>query len=192
MDEGFRFDPAVPADVRDFFQTQLARQHHPLESKRRKLFRPFQIVDGELCAGVQSELRKVFLRQPNDAHILNDHTVRVEVADRRQRFERGIEFTLLDERIEGDVNTTAEVMRVADQLVERLGGEIARLSAGGKARQSGVNGVRAIRQRGPRRIRRSGGRQKFWKFFVQAARTLSCFGRFFKFLGRRPEYDKVK
>jgi len=180
MDEGFGFDSAVPADMRDLFQAEFARQHDALDAEHRELFRPFQIVDSELRAGVQTELRKIFLSKPDNAHILHDNTVSIQIADECQRFECGRKFALLNERIEGDVNAAAEVMRAADQFIERFGRKISGLGAGGKARQAGVNGVRAVRQRGPRRFGRSGRSQEFWKFFIQAARTLSCRHLFFK------------
>ena len=143
--------------MRDLFQAELTRQHHPFEAKQCELLRPFQIMDSELRAGMQAELRKVFLHQPDNAHVLHDHAVGAQVADERQRFERLVEFVLLNKRVEGDVNAAAKVVRVADQFIKRFGGKVTGLGAGRKARQSGVDGVRAVRQPGPRRFRRSGG-----------------------------------
>ena len=116
---------------------------------------------------MQAQLRKILSYQPDNAHVLDNDAVGIEVTNEGECFERFTEFTLLDKRVERDVNAAAETVRIADELVERFNRKIAGFGAGGKARESGIDGFGAIRQRGPCGFGRSGGGQEFWKLFAQ-------------------------
>jgi hypothetical protein len=114
-------------------------------------------MNSQLGAGMQVQLWEIFSDQMGHAHILNNHAVGVEITDQRQTFERIVQVALLDERIEGDENAAAEVVGIADHLIECFFGKVAGFRPGGKAGESGIDRVGSVGQCGPGGFRRSGG-----------------------------------
>ncbi len=146
VDEHLQLDGAVPgaaADLRDFAQRKLARQHHAGNAERRERADAGGRGDGHLGGGVQPKGRRAPAQQAHQTHVLNDqriHRKRARVLDEGKRLRQLI---LQNQRVHGEIHLHAARVTEFSCLPQRIIIEIFGGRAGGKGACAQIDRVGA-------------------------------------------------
>ena len=149
MDEHLDLYAATLRDGLYFLQRELAREDDADKPQLLHGENTFQVVGDELRGCVEREGRKILPREPSNAEILHDDTVRAKLVEDRQLLDGGRKLVVVHERVEGDVHLLAAgCARVCDQLSQLVRGEVDGFGARREGVEPKVYGIRARREGG--------------------------------------------
>ena len=107
MDEHFRLDAAGRRHVADFLERQLAGQDDASEAEPCQRLRPGPVVNGQLRAGVQFQLREVRAEDVVNAEVLENDGIDADVREGGEGFDEFGQFILTNESVDGDEDAAA-------------------------------------------------------------------------------------
>ncbi len=113
VDEHLRLDAAGRRDVADFLERQLAGQHDAGEAEPGQRLRPRPVVDRQLRAGVQFQLREVRAEDVIDAEVLEDDRIDADVGEGGEGFDQFGQLILANQRVDGDEDAAARRQAVS-------------------------------------------------------------------------------
>ena len=88
------------------------------------------------------------MRDSRHAHVLNQYSVHIHIAQQLQHITEIIRFALLDQRIDRHINFPPALMRILDCFAQAIRIEISRITACTEGSISQINSVCAARNRG--------------------------------------------
>ena len=152
---------AVWVERGDLVEGQLAGEDGALEAKLGQQGELGARVGVELRARVQREVGVAHAHLGREAKVGHDERVEAGLVRSGQRRERRLDLVVLEQRVEGEVDTGAEEMRAVDGLEQRSGGEVGREGARAPTLETQVDRVGAGRERGLQGRTVAGRREKF-------------------------------
>ena len=163
MQEGFDFRRRLFGDGADFVEGEFAGERDALEAEARGGADAFEVVQRHLRGSVQAQRGEVLPREAGHAEILHDDRVRAGFGAEREGADQIRQLGFADQRVERDVDAARARQRVGigDDFLELARGEVDGFGARGEARQPGIDGVGAERERGVGRSFLARGREKF-------------------------------
>ena len=127
MGEHFDFDIAFRADFANLRQRHFPRQNHAGKSQILQRLNARQIMDGHLRAGMKRKPRRDLPRQPRNAEILHQDSVRPRVLQEAQIIGKTGKLRIVHRGIHRDMHSNAAKMRIPDRLPQARLVEILRV-----------------------------------------------------------------
>ena len=147
----------------DLFEGQLPGRYDSADAQFLEKADRFGGRAGHLCRGVQLQAGTSVVKRANNAQVLDDHSVQSFPVEGYGKIHRLLQFTLLGEHIEGQIDFLSENMRLFNRAYNIFLCEIFRIRPGSEFFSAKVDGVRSRRQRSQKRVSAARRREKFGK-----------------------------
>ena len=156
MYEMFEFEGGSSADGGDFVQSEFAGEHGPGKAHLLQLVDAGAVVDGHLGGGMQGQAGEKAADQSPEAGILNDQCIDADIREARQDVEDSRQFGFLNQRVAGQIEPAALLVRIDGHLRDFGQCEIFGLGPGREFGKAAIDSVGASVERGDKGLDAAG------------------------------------